>query len=49
MQLTVGLYAHIRAGALRSVTGDVEKVLGRPPRDFADYTRTAAAQGAWEN
>lgn len=47
MHLTVDLYAHIRTGALGSVTGDVEKVLGRPPRDFADYARTAAAQGAW--
>ncbi len=30
------------------VTGDVEKVLGRPPRDFADYARSAAAAGAWD-
>ena len=29
------------------VTGDVEKVLGRPPRDFADYAHAAAAAGAW--
>ncbi|MGW0581366.1 NmrA family NAD(P)-binding protein [Streptomyces sp. NPDC002920] len=47
IQLTVGLYAHVRSGGLSSVTNDVEKVLGRPARDFADYARTAAAQGAW--
>lgn len=28
-------------------TGDIEKVLGRPARDFADYARDAAAAGAW--
>ncbi|MEE2037924.1 NAD(P)H-binding protein [Nocardiopsis sp. CT-R113] len=47
VRLTVGLYSHVRSGALGSVTGDVERVLGRPPRDFADYARHAAAQGAW--
>ncbi|MGW1787294.1 NmrA family transcriptional regulator, partial [Streptomyces sp. NPDC002143] len=47
IQLTVGLDAHVRSGGLSSVTNDVEKVLGRPARDFADYARTAAAQGAW--
>ncbi|MFF3320158.1 NAD(P)H-binding protein [Streptomyces sp. NPDC003035] len=47
IQLTIGLYAEIRAGAPSSVTEDVEKVLGRPPRDFADHARTAAARGAW--
>ena len=30
------------------VTDDVEKVLGRPARDFADYARAAAAAGAWD-
>ncbi len=30
------------------VTQDVEKVLGRPARDFADYARAAAAAGAWD-
>ncbi|MFC9243782.1 hypothetical protein ACFT7S_06935 [Streptomyces sp. NPDC057136] len=45
MKLTIGLYAHVRSGALNSVTNDVEKALGRPPRDFTDYARTAASQG----
>lgn len=30
------------------VTEDVEKVLGRPARDFADYAQAAAAAGAWD-
>ena len=30
------------------VTEDVENVLGRPARDFADYARNAAAAGAWD-
>jgi uncharacterized protein YbjT (DUF2867 family) len=30
------------------VTQDIEKVLGRPARDFADYARSAAAAGAWD-
>ncbi|MFF7777072.1 NAD(P)H-binding protein [Streptomyces tanashiensis] len=47
VQLTVDLYAEIRSGVLPSVSCDVEKVLGRPPRTFANYARLAAAQGAW--
>jgi hypothetical protein len=37
VQLTVDLYANVRPGEPSTLTGDVEKVLGRPPRDFADY------------
>ena len=29
------------------VTNDVEKVLGRPARDFSDYVRETAASGVW--
>ncbi|MGW0552415.1 NmrA family NAD(P)-binding protein [Streptomyces altiplanensis] len=47
VQLTVDLYAQIHVGALASVTDDVEKVLGRRPRAFADYVRTAAEAGVW--
>jgi len=34
-------------GRNASVTDGVERVLGRPARDFADYARDAAAAGAW--
>ncbi|CAM5267744.1 NAD(P)H-binding protein OS=Streptomyces tendae OX=1932 GN=F3L20_12780 PE=4 SV=1 [Streptomyces tendae] len=47
VRLTTGLYAEVRSGALNSLTGEVEKVLGRPARDFTDHARTTAAQGAW--
>ncbi len=30
------------------VTHDIEKVLGRPARDFTDYASSAAAAGAWD-
>jgi hypothetical protein len=30
------------------VTHGVERVLGRPARDFADYARRTAATGVWE-
>lgn len=34
-------------GRNASVTDGVERVMGRPATDFADYARTAAAAGAW--
>ncbi|MGR6921161.1 NAD(P)H-binding protein [[Actinomadura] parvosata] len=48
VQLSIGLYAYVRSGALSSLTDDVQKVLGRPARDFADYARSTAAQGSWD-
>jgi uncharacterized protein YbjT (DUF2867 family) len=42
------LYAKLADDELATLTDDVRTVLGRPPRDFADYAREAAAQGAWE-
>jgi uncharacterized protein YbjT (DUF2867 family) len=47
VQLSVDLYAHARSGGLSTLTDDVRKVLGRQPRDFTEYARAAAAQGAW--
>lgn len=47
VQLTIDLYAHVRSGMLGTATGDVERVLGRPPRDFVDYAREAVTQGVW--
>jgi uncharacterized protein YbjT (DUF2867 family) len=41
------LYVHLATDVLATLTDDVQAVLGRPPRDFADYARAAAAQGAW--
>lgn len=35
-------------GRNASTTNDVELVLGRPARDFAEFARDAAAAGAWD-
>ncbi|PWD51399.1 NmrA family transcriptional regulator [Serinibacter arcticus] len=42
-ELLGGLYEQIAAGALDSVSGDVEAVLGRPPRTFAAFARAEMA------
>lgn len=36
-------------GSRATVTDTVERVLGRAPRDFADYARRAAATGVWDD
>ncbi|MUL41331.1 NAD(P)H-binding protein [Streptomonospora sp. PA3] len=43
-----GLLAEVFDGRRAEVTDTVERVLGRPPRDFADYAREAAATGVWD-
>jgi hypothetical protein len=49
VQLLVEMYEAVRSGSLASLTDDVQRVLGRSPRDFSEYARTAAALGAWHN
>jgi hypothetical protein len=41
------VFAELREGDNASITDDVERVLGRPPRDFAAFAAVAAAGGAW--
>ena len=41
------LFSSVLDGRNSSLTSDVERVLGRPPRDFADYARETAATGVW--
>jgi uncharacterized protein YbjT (DUF2867 family) len=41
------VFAELRDGRNADTTEDVERVLGRPPRDFAEFARTAAATGVW--
>lgn len=41
------LFRHVLDGHNAHVTDGVERALGREPRDFADYTRSAAASGVW--
>ncbi|SEB38109.1 Uncharacterized conserved protein YbjT, contains NAD(P)-binding and DUF2867 domains [Amycolatopsis lurida] len=41
------LFSRVLDGRNESLTGDVEKVLGRPARDFSEYAAKAAATGVW--
>jgi hypothetical protein len=41
------VFAELREGGYASTTDDVERALGRPPRDFAVFAAAAAADGAW--
>jgi uncharacterized protein YbjT (DUF2867 family) len=41
------LFTEVLDGRNAYVTDGVKRALGRAPRDFADYARSAAAAGAW--
>ena len=41
------LFSEVMDGRNESLTDGVQRALGREPRDFADYTREAAASGIW--
>ena len=41
------LIGEVLDGRNAYLTDGVQRALGRPPRDFADYAREAAAAGAW--
>ena len=47
VSLTRYLFETVLDGRNAAVTDGVERALGRPPRDFSDYAREAAAAGAW--
>ncbi|WP_433717708.1 NAD(P)H-binding protein [Actinoplanes sp. CA-051413] len=42
------LFHLITDGRNASVADGVQRALGRPPRDFADYARATAATGVWD-
>jgi uncharacterized protein YbjT (DUF2867 family) len=42
------LFAEVLDGRNAHVTDGVQRALGRPPRDFGDFARAAAATGAWD-
>jgi uncharacterized protein YbjT (DUF2867 family) len=44
----VELFTMILDGRSSYVTDGVQRALGRPPRDFRDFARDAAAAGAWD-
>lgn len=41
------LFATVLDGRNAHLTDGVQRALGRPPKDFADYARDVAATGAW--
>ncbi|ADB49335.1 NmrA family protein [Conexibacter woesei DSM 14684] len=42
------LFTEVLDGRNSSLTDGVQRALGRPPRDFADYARAMAASGVWD-
>jgi uncharacterized protein YbjT (DUF2867 family) len=42
------LFAEVLDGRNAHLNDGVQRALGRPPRDFADYARAAAATGIWD-
>jgi uncharacterized protein YbjT (DUF2867 family) len=46
--LLVYLFTEVLDGRNARVADGVERALGRPPRDFADFARDAAASGVWD-
>jgi uncharacterized protein YbjT (DUF2867 family) len=42
------LFTEVLDGRNCAVTDGVQRALGRPARDFADFARDAAAAGAWD-
>ncbi|HEU5155804.1 MAG TPA: NAD(P)H-binding protein [Streptosporangiaceae bacterium] len=47
VELLTYLFTTVLDGRNASLCDGVQQVLGRPPRDFADYARAAAATGIW--
>ena len=41
------LFTEVLDGRNARLTDDVQRALGRPPRDFADYARQVAITGIW--
>jgi hypothetical protein len=42
------LFTEVLDGRNAHLADGVQRALGREPRDFADYARTAAENGAWK-
>ena len=46
--LLLYLFSEVLDGRNARVADGVQQALGRPPRDFADFARAAAASGVWD-
>lgn len=47
IELILYLFGTVLDGRNTPITDGVQQALGRPPRDFSDYVRRAAATGVW--
>jgi uncharacterized protein YbjT (DUF2867 family) len=47
VELLTYLFAEVVDGRNAGTTDGVQQALGRPPKDFSDYARAAAATGVW--
>jgi uncharacterized protein YbjT (DUF2867 family) len=47
VDMLTGLFAEVLDGRNACITHGIERALGRPPRDFADYATAAARSGVW--
>jgi uncharacterized protein YbjT (DUF2867 family) len=47
VDLVIYLFTTVLDGRNAQLTDGVQRALGRPPRDFADFARDAAAAGVW--
>jgi uncharacterized protein YbjT (DUF2867 family) len=47
VQMLTDVFPEVLDGRNAYLTDGVQRALGRPPRDFAEYAREAAATGAW--
>jgi hypothetical protein len=43
------VFTEVLDGRNAHLADGVQRALGRPPRDFADYARDAAATGIWDS
>jgi uncharacterized protein YbjT (DUF2867 family) len=48
VQLLTYLFGEVLDGRNANLSDGVQRALGRPPRDFIDYARDAAATGVWD-
>lgn len=48
IEMLAYLFTEVLDGRNAYVTDGVRRAIGRPPRDFADYARTAATEGVWK-
>jgi len=48
IELLAYLFGEVLDGRNAHVTDGVQRALGRPPRDFRDFARDAAAAGVWD-